>query len=83
MLVTLEKRVEGLEVFVVRQKDRTILLGPANRMNQQLTKDTLMKVTPGKSSWSVEKDFDNNAYLTGYAYGDGYLNYPGLDWSAC
>lgn len=81
MLVPLEKRVEGLEVFVVRQKDRTILLGPANRMNQQLTKDTLMRVAPGKSSWSVEKDFDNNAYLTGYAYGDGYLNYPGLGWS--
>lgn len=81
VLVPLEKRLEGVEVVVVRQKDETILLGPAKLANQPIGQEAFKRIAPGENSWTVETDLDNNTYLTGYAYGDGYLNYPGLGWS--
>ncbi|UQZ36513.1 diguanylate cyclase [Paenibacillus sp. PK3_47] len=80
ILEPLKKRLEDVEVFVVSQKDDTVLLGPAALVGKKLSTDILQKIRSGENSWIVEDDGGKN-YLTGYAYGDGYLNYPGLGWS--
>jgi hypothetical protein len=77
----LKARLKGLEVFVVSKKDDTILLGPEALVGKRMTNEVLQKARSGNSSWVIEQERNQESYLTGYAYGDGYLNYPGLGWS--
>lgn len=76
----LKNRMKNVEVFVVSQSDDTVLLGPAALIGKKLSNDIVQKLASGENSWMVEND-SGKSYLTGYAYGDGYLNYPGLGWS--
>lgn len=77
----LKERLEGVEVFVVSKKDDTILLGPAALVGKRMQNDVLEAARSGNSSWVIEKKGNQDSYLTGYAYGDGYSNYPGLGWT--
>ncbi|CAM4420830.1 sensor domain-containing diguanylate cyclase [Paenibacillus typhae] len=77
----LKERMNGVEVLVISRKDDTILLGPDNLIGTKFSDKVLQKVRAGQNSWMVEREGGDDAYLTGYAYGDGYLNYPGLGWS--
>ncbi|OKP98105.1 diguanylate cyclase domain-containing protein [Paenibacillus sp. P46E] len=82
IVTPLKERLKDVEVFVVSQKNDTILLGPKELVGKKMTDETLQKARTGVNSWTVESYGRNNqSYLTGYAYGDGYQNYPGLGWS--
>ncbi|MEK5237001.1 sensor domain-containing diguanylate cyclase [Paenibacillus sp. FSL L8-0470] len=81
ILDPLKERMKDVEIFVVSQKDDTILLGPSGLAGKKMPNETLQKARNGGNSWIVDSGSGKDAYLTGYAYGDGYLNYPGLGWS--
>lgn len=46
-----------------------------------MTAAVLQQARSGKSSYVIEQERGRDSYLTGYAYGDGYMNYPGLGWT--
>lgn len=77
----LKERLKGVEVYVISKKDDTILLGPAARVGKRMPNEVLQKARSGNSSWLIEQEGSRDSYLSGYAYGDGYGNYPGLGWS--
>ncbi|MEK3793832.1 diguanylate cyclase [Paenibacillus sp. FSL R7-0204] len=77
----LKERLKGVEVFVVSKKDDTILLGPEALTGKRMTAAVLQQARSGKSSYVIEQERGRDSYLTGYAYGDGYMNYPGLGWT--
>ncbi|MEK4043004.1 diguanylate cyclase [Paenibacillus sp. FSL H8-0048] len=77
----LKERLKGVEVFVVSKKDDTILLGPEALTGKRMSDAVLQQARSGKSSYVIEQERGRDSYLTGYAYGDGYLNYPGLGWT--
>ncbi|MEK4852482.1 diguanylate cyclase [Paenibacillus sp. FSL H7-0756] len=77
----LKERLKGVEVFVVSKKDDTILLGPEALTGKRMTDAVLQQARSGKNSYVIEQERGRDSYLTGYAYGDGYLNYPGLGWT--
>ncbi|ETT50710.1 MULTISPECIES: sensor domain-containing diguanylate cyclase [unclassified Paenibacillus] len=77
----LKERLKGVEVFVVSKKDDTILLGPEAFTGKRMTDAVLQQARSGKSSYVIEQERGRDSYLTGYAYGDGYMNYPGLGWT--
>lgn len=82
IIAPMQERLKGVEVFVVSEKDNTILLGPKGVIGKKLNSYAVNQARSGKNSWILDTDTDNNkSYLTGYSYGDGYLNYPGLGWS--
>ncbi|WP_379141978.1 diguanylate cyclase domain-containing protein [Paenibacillus sp. sgz500992] len=81
ILDPLKERMKDVEIFVVSQKDDTILLGPSGLVGKKMANETLQKAREGGNSWIVDSGSGKDSYLTGYAYGDGYLNYPGLGWS--
>ncbi|WP_340023277.1 diguanylate cyclase [Paenibacillus sp. FSL K6-1096] len=81
ILEPLKERLDGIEVFVVSKKDHTILLGPKALLGRTMTSEALSKAGSGTSSWMIEQGPRKDGYLTGYAYGDGYQNYPGLGWT--
>jgi diguanylate cyclase (GGDEF)-like protein len=81
ILAPLEERMKGVEVFVISKKDDTILVGPKKWIGQNMTGQALQHAQKGENGWMIESDAEGTSYLTGYAYGDGYLDYPGLGWS--
>ncbi|WP_151733915.1 sensor domain-containing diguanylate cyclase [Paenibacillus tengchongensis] len=81
ILAPLKDRMRELEIYVVSRRDDTILLGPSSMIGRKLSDDVLAKARAGENSWVVEKNGADKKYLTGYAYGDGYMNYPGLGWT--
>lgn len=81
ILAPLKDHMKDVEVFVVSQKDDTILLGPSNMIGRRMASDALKQARAGGNSWAVESAAHQTSYLSGYSYGDGYLNYPGLGWT--
>ncbi|WNS45542.1 diguanylate cyclase domain-containing protein [Paenibacillus sp. MMS20-IR301] len=81
IVTPLKERMKEVEVFVVSRKDNTILLGPAALVGNKMPGGIVDKARSGSSSWAVEQAGSSRSYLSGYAYGDGYMNYPGLGWT--
>lgn len=81
ILAPLKEHMKDVEIFVVSQKDDTILLGPANMVGRRMSSETLKQARAGVNSWSVDSASNQTSYLSGYAYGDGYMDYPGLGWT--
>ncbi|NGM83168.1 diguanylate cyclase [Paenibacillus sp. 7124] len=81
ILTPLKENMKGVQVFVVSKNDNTIVLGPSTQVGKPMKDAALTEARQGKSSWLVNKSDDGQAYLTGYAHGDGYMDYPGLGWS--
>lgn len=81
IVTPLKERMNGVEVLVVSRNDETVLLGPDNLVGSRLPDQVLHKAREGQNSWMIERADGKGDYLTGYAYGDGYLNYPGLGWT--
>lgn len=79
LMDTMRGRAE-LELIVVAA-DRTVLLGPRELLGTPLDIEAVRSAQKNESGWIVERWPDGQRYLTGYAYGDGHLNYPGLGWS--
>jgi len=78
---TLQKEDKGQEVFVVSARDNTVLLGPKHMVGKQLKLKSISSAQKGKDGWMLEEWPDGEKYLTGYAYGNGYKDYPGLGWT--
>lgn len=74
-------RSESVEMFIVSKNDQTILLGPRSMVGMPLQLPSLETTKRAKDGWAVETWPDGKSYLTGFAYGDGYLDYPGLGWT--
>ncbi|OWR32410.1 diguanylate cyclase [Saccharibacillus sp. O23] len=72
---------KGFELFIVSKADNAVLLGPDGWAGRELTLGSLTRAQAGSNSWALETWPDGKKYLTGYAYGDGYLDYPGLGWT--
>lgn len=70
-----------MEVFIVSSSDQTILLGPEKMLGKTLSPNILKREYALNNNWEIKKWSDGKEYLTGYSIGDGYLNYPGLDWT--
>ncbi|MHA6531903.1 sensor domain-containing diguanylate cyclase [Paenibacillus sp. BAC0078] len=82
IMAPLKERLQDVEAFVVSKKDDTILLGPAELVGKRMSDGALKLARAGTNSWIVEEDGSKKeSYLTGYAYGKGYQNYPGLGWT--
>ncbi|MFC5357868.1 diguanylate cyclase domain-containing protein [Azospirillum himalayense] len=79
LMDTMRGRAE-LELIVVAA-DRTVLLGPRELLGTPLDIEAVRSAQKNESGWIVERWPDGQRYLTGYAYGNGYLDYPGLGWS--
>lgn len=69
-----------LELIVVAA-DYTVLLGPNELLGTRLDIEAVRRAQKNDRGWIVESWPDGERYLTGYAYGNGYLDYPGLGWS--
>ncbi|WP_160035365.1 diguanylate cyclase domain-containing protein [Paenibacillus sp. An7] len=73
--------IKDLELFIISKADSTVLLGPKNMVGEKLNISSVAKSQKGENDWEVEEWPNGKSYLTGYAYGDGYLNYEGLGWT--
>ncbi|WP_068619876.1 sensor domain-containing diguanylate cyclase [Paenibacillus tuaregi] len=81
ILLPLENRLEKLDIIVISKKDNTVILGPKSMLGKPLNSNMTAEAQSGKNHWETARYPDGKSYLTGYAYGKGYLTYPGLGWS--
>lgn len=81
MLASLRHDEKDVDLFIVSRKDRTVLLGPDDMVGQSLPLESVNLAQSGQSGWRLEQWPDGKSYLTGYAYGDGYMDYKGLGWT--
>ncbi|WP_413305669.1 diguanylate cyclase [Bacillus sp. 1P10SD] len=81
ILKPIKEKNKAAEIFVVSQNDQVVLLGPKSMIGKRLNINSIKQAQKGQNSWYLEKWPDGKNYLTGYALGDGYQNYPGLGWS--
>ncbi|MEJ8305311.1 sensor domain-containing diguanylate cyclase [Saccharibacillus sacchari] len=72
---------QKFELFVVSKSDNTVLLGPEGWAGRPINLRSVSSAQQGSNSWVLERWPDGKNYLTGYAFGDGYLDYPGLGWT--
>lgn len=72
---------KNFELFIVSKQDNTVLLGPEGWAGRPIDLDSVGSAQSGSNSWMLERWPDGKNYLTGYAAGDGYLDYPGLGWT--
>ncbi|AWJ86752.1 diguanylate cyclase (plasmid) [Azospirillum sp. TSH58] len=79
LMDTMRGRAE-LELIVVAA-DRTVLLGPRELLGTPLDIEAVRSAQKNEGGWTVERWPDGQRYLTGYAFGNGHLSYPGLGWS--
>ncbi|MCR2804147.1 sensor domain-containing diguanylate cyclase [Paenibacillus soyae] len=69
----------AIEAFVISAKDNTVLLGPEEWIGKQLQLEG-GEERSAAGDWTVQEWPDGSSYLTGFALGSGYQNYPGLGW---
>lgn len=82
ILAPLVEKKHSYEVFIISKNGNTVLLGPKDMIGKTLDLQSLYDAqTSGGNGWRMEIWPDGERYLTGYAYGDGYQNYPGLGWT--
>jgi diguanylate cyclase (GGDEF)-like protein len=81
VLVPLERDEKDLEFFIVSRKEHTVLLGPKDWLGKPLELDRIGEGHKSKIGWSSEKWPDGKDYVTGFAYSQGYKDYPGLGWT--
>ncbi|MHA6482244.1 sensor domain-containing diguanylate cyclase [Paenibacillus sp. strain BS8-2] len=74
-----DSRHRQMDVMVLSGKDNAILSGPSEMIGQQIN---LLDLGQNETAneWSVQRWPDGKQYLTGFAQGVGYGNYPGLGW---
>lgn len=70
---TLHHQAKYTDLFVVSERDQTVLLGPDELIGKPLPIEL-------EEGWSVHTWQDDRTYVTGVAQGEGYQEYPGLGW---
>lgn len=68
------------EIFIVSRLDNTILLGPKAMLGEKLELESIKRAQSGEIGWREESWPDGEKYLTGFASGEGYLDFKGLEW---
>ena len=68
------------EILIISAMDQTVLLGPAHMLGQRLELESINRARSSEMGWHQEKWPDGQEYITGYAVGNGFLDYPGLGW---
>ncbi|WP_096153524.1 sensor domain-containing diguanylate cyclase [Bacillus sp. FJAT-45066] len=76
-----EQYKNQLDILIISSFDNTVLLGPEELVGQSLELDSIEQSRLGENEWAVELWPDGKKYVTGYAYGAGYAEYPGLGWT--
>lgn len=69
----------AIQVFILSGIDDTVLLGPDSWAGKKLVLKGAKEYSRA-NEWTVEQWPDGRKYLTGFALGSGYNNYPGLGW---
>lgn len=81
ILAPQQTRDKDLDLLIVSKNDNAVLLGPTALVGKPLTLDAINPAQNNKTGWGLTEWPDGKRYLTGYAYGDGYLDYQGLGWT--
>ncbi|MGC5771769.1 GGDEF domain-containing protein [Paenibacillus pabuli] len=81
VLEPLKHKEKDIEMFIVSQKDNTVLLGTKEWIGQPLKLTGIETARQNKSTWSIEEWPDGKEYVTGFATSQGHLDYPGLGWT--
>ncbi|MBT2282859.1 diguanylate cyclase [Paenibacillus polymyxa] len=81
VLAPLKREEKDIEFFIVSKKEHTVLLGPKEWIGIPLVLPGIAEAQLNKSSWSIEEWPDGKDYVTGFAYSQGHLDYPGLGWT--
>ncbi len=76
-----KEKKRKIDVFIVSSKDNVVLLGPDELVGESVSLESVSKAQSGENGWSLEQWPDGKNYLTGYAFGKGYLDYQGLGWT--
>jgi diguanylate cyclase (GGDEF)-like protein len=71
---------KNIDMYVVSSKDNVVLLGQKDMIGKPLNLEGLNAAKQDINQWSVETWNDGKNYVTGFALGDGYMNYEGLGW---
>lgn len=70
---------KAIDVFILSAIDDTVLLGPDSWPGKKLSLEGAAEYSEA-NEWTVLQWPDGREYLTGFAQGAGYNNYPGLGW---
>ncbi|WP_440119109.1 diguanylate cyclase domain-containing protein [Paenibacillus sp. QZ-Y1] len=81
VLEPLKHKEKDIEMFIVSKKENTVLLGPKEWIGRPLQLSGIHTAQLDKSSWSIDQWPDGRDYVTGFAYSQGHLDYPGLGWT--
>ncbi|HBU81837.1 MAG TPA: GGDEF domain-containing protein [Paenibacillus sp.] len=81
VLEPLKHEEKDIEMFIVSQKENTVLLGPKEWIGRPLKLSGIEGARLNKSIWSIEQWPDGKEYVTGFATSQGHLDYPGLGWT--
>lgn len=81
VLKPLKYEEKDIQMFIVSQKENTVLLGPKDWIGRPLKLSGIERARLNKSSWSIEEWPDGKEYVTGFATSQGHLDYPGLGWT--
>ncbi|WFR61573.1 sensor domain-containing diguanylate cyclase [Paenibacillus amylolyticus] len=81
VLAPLKREEKDIEFFIVSKNEHTVLLGPKEWVGKPLILPGIEEAQRNKNSWSIEDWPDGKEYVTGFAYSQGHLDYPGLGWS--
>ncbi|MDF2607253.1 MAG: diguanylate cyclase [Bacillales bacterium] len=81
VLKPLEGKRKDVEIFIVSSKDNTVLLGPKKMVGKPLNIVSVKLAQSHKNDYKIEKWPDGKSYVSGYAFGKGYKDYPGLGWT--
>ncbi|MCU1719628.1 GGDEF domain-containing protein [Pseudomonas sp. 5P_3.1_Bac2] len=68
-----------LEFFILSH-DHRVLMGPADSLGKPLELPILSLPKERQETWMVQTWPDQQDYLTGLAFSEGYKDYPGLGW---
>ncbi|KIL49430.1 sensor domain-containing diguanylate cyclase [Jeotgalibacillus soli] len=71
---------DQVEVFVISSEGNTVLLGPEDMIGESISLESVEQARTGKHGYMLETWPDGENYLTGYSFGAGYQDYPGLKW---
>ncbi len=81
MLSSLRREDNNVDLFIISRNDQTVLLGPDDMVGHPLDLQSIAEAQSGRTGWELEQWPDGKTYLTGYAYGKGYMDYKGLGWT--
>ncbi|MBH0155324.1 GGDEF domain-containing protein [Fictibacillus sp. 5RED26] len=79
ILKPIKEQKKDVEVYIISKED-TVLLGHKNDLGKKI-KISDLDNKGKRNEWNFVRWPDGKEYVTGYAFGYGYQNYPGLGWT--